>query len=275
MYINRDDKSIFLMILAILIISLIAFASVIGIVWNIISPGVNQVVSLFSTTVKNSNIDYNFYVPSKSEALITVTGTDPIVVEVDTNNSSEGSFNQVIPDPVVITDKDYNFATPEFDFTKVEGIQNYYEIVRDDAKSLDNIFQPKFGESAKIQIPKIKLDSPIIEEGEGERAMMSGFWVYQNLDDKQFPDSSIILTAYRRYFDSTDPRSLYYINYLTINDKITIFSDNNEYIYRITGYNEFGSEFDVYSETMDSSTLKIVTSSLDGTLRYVLTAKRI
>lgn len=267
MYINRDDKGIFLMILAILIVSIIAFAAVIGIVWNIISPGVNQVLNLFSTTVKTGNLDYNFYVPPRDSVEVIPDVSNPIVVPEDSG--------EVIEEPEIINDKDYNFATPAFDFSPVAGIRNYYEIVREDVRNLDNIFQPKLGESSKIIIDKINLDSPIIEEGEGEKAMNAGFWVYSVLDNKKFPDTGITLTCYRRYFDSTDPRSCYYINYLGINDEIKIISDNWEYIYKITGYNEFDSEVNsIYSSDLDKDTLKIVTSSLDGKMRYVIIAER-
>lgn len=263
MYINREDKGIFLMILAIVIVSVIAFVAVIGIIWNIISPGVNQLINSVSTTVRTSNIDYNFYVPPREDVVVEDTSEQtPAEPETPTEDS-------------VVADKDYNFKMPEFEFPLIEGIPNYFEVVREDVKGLSNIYQPKLGESARIQVNKIHIDSPIIQEAQGDRAMNAGFWVYTNLDNKKFPDTGITLTCYRRYFDSTDPRSCYFLHYLFIDDEIKLFSDGREYTYKITGKGEFDTALnDIYS-VPEIGNIKIVSSSLDGKLRYVITAKQL
>lgn len=258
MYINREDKGIFLMILAIVIVSVIAFVAVFSIIWNIISPGVNQLVNAVSNTIRTNNLDYNFYVPPREDVAGETPVEEPDVVEEN-----------------IVTDNDYNFRTPDFEFPFIEGVPNYFEIIREDVKTLSNIYQPKLGESARIQINKIRVDSPIIQDAQGDRAMNSGFWVYTNLDNKKFPDTGITLTCYRRYFDSTDPRSCYFLHYLFLGDEITIVSDGYEYKYEITGYNEFDPILDdVYAQSKIGE-IKIISSSLDGKSRYVITARRL
>src|SRR5260221_9996010 len=122
MYVNREDKNIFLMILGILVVSLVALIAIFNIVFQIIKPPLEKVAANISKVIKVNNLDYNFQVPPKRD-------TGNILSIQPTPQPQPQPEPEPISGPVI----DYNFQIPQnktLDIVKANT--RFYESITND-----------------------------------------------------------------------------------------------------------------------------------------------
>ncbi|MBE2280692.1 MAG: hypothetical protein IAE91_09900 [Ignavibacteriaceae bacterium] len=262
MYTNKDDKNIFIMVIVIFVVSIIALIAIGNIIWRIISPGVNIAVTEISNYIRINRLDYNFEIPEKKEP----------VVNSSANNEELTAEQQAI----INLDLNYNFevaSTPE----EVEGSTNFFEEIYSDYKLGPRRIVEESNKNLVLTIPKIKINSPVYQTPESSLALKFGFWLHSS--SYKFNEGELVLLCTRRYFDSTDPRSCYYIDRLRVNDELSVEFKGERAYYKITEIKKIYSNFeDIYNNiSSDANRLIIVsTAEIDsGRGRLVILANRV
>jgi LPXTG-site transpeptidase (sortase) family protein len=255
MAVTKDDQNTFIMIAGVLVICVIALIAVLGSIWQIIREPVNQTISGIGYLVKLQTLDYNFSVPITTAVVPTPqptpapTPTPPTVPPSDITSGN------------VDIEYDYNFAIPTGSGVPVGNNSNIQDALFSDAKllELEGQGQPVTQGNLKIAIPKIKVESPIVQGLNGDALLKEGFWVAPS--DRKLGSAEIIFLCHRRYFGPTDPKSCWFLNELVQNDLITITVENVNLTYKIVGTNIFKADDPlIYKASETEDLIRIVTT---------------
>ncbi len=252
MYVNKEDKNIFIMILAILVVSIIALIAIGNIIWRIISPGISAGLAEVANIIRVNQLDYNFAIPEKKE---------PIIIEPELSQEPVLSEEE---QRVKDMDLNYNFSvSPAKSESVVLGVNNFYEEIAQDYKLGENRSASIEG-TIRIIIPKIAFNAQINET------------MLLHPSSYQFNHGEIALLCTRRNLDSNDPKSCYYMDLVKVNDQIIVYFDSKTIKYKVVKIELFESNYEnIYSGLRsDTNSIKIVTTGhLDsGRGRLVITA---
>lgn len=266
MYTNKDDKNMLIMVLVIFTVSIIALIAIGNIIWRIVSPGVAIVVTEVSNLVKVSRLDYNFQIPEKREP---VTQAPP-----DESTPALTPEEQVVFD----MDLDYDFEIPSYDPSRIVlGVNNFFEEIYTDYEFGPERINEDSNRNILISIPRLSIKSPVYITPKDSIALKFGFWMHKS--SYKLNEGEMVFLCTRRYFDNTDPRSCYYINYLAQNDSISLEFNGETFNYKVDQVERINQDYEqIYNNiSSDKNKLKIVsTGALDlGRGRIVVYATRI
>jgi LPXTG-site transpeptidase (sortase) family protein len=274
MAVTREDQNTFIMITGVLIVCLIALIAVITSIWQLIKSPVNQVVDNVSYFVKIQTLDYNFAVETKTVS-VTPTPVPTPTPEPPVSDSVQSLANS-ISDSVVI---DYNFNVANKPGTNNDTIDTQKvlgTIISDtDMVSMKDRNESVVQKNVRIKIPRINVDSPIIQGLDSTEPLKQGFWVMPS--DKKLSSDEITLLCSRTDLGNTDQRSCWYIDQLSKNDEIIITVEDSTLRYRVVGINTFYAEDPlVYTSSYGEDLIRIVTTDplYSNKNRLVILAQR-
>ncbi len=175
----------------------------------------------------------------------------------------------------------YNFYVPAAPPSKenIQELQSIPDAIITDAQlagygsSQDqNAGSAGFG----IRIPKIGVDSPVVQGLGANDLLEQGFWVHPN--SGQLGKGLVTMLCHRRYFGPYDPRSCWFLDRLEKGDEIQMGYEGKDLIYEVVGVNEYeGSNPLIYNFSETDDYIKIVTCTplYSNQNRLVVLAKRI
>lgn len=266
MYTNKEDKNILIMVLVIFTVSIIALIAIGNIIWRIISPGVAIVVTEVSNFVKINRLDYNFEIPEKREP-VAVEPVDKSTLEL--TPEEQAVFNRNL---------DYDFEIPSYDESKIVlGVTNFFEEIYTDYEFGPERITEDSNKNIVVSIPRLSINSPVYITSKDSVALKFGFWMHKS--SYKINEGEMVFLCTRRFFDNTDPRSCYYMDYLAANDSISLEFNGETYNYKVDKVERFNQNFDqIYNNIgSDKNKLKIVTTGAvdSGRGRLVVSATRI
>ncbi len=298
MYFNKDDKSIFFMILTILVVSIISIIAVFSGIWQIIGPSVNKISTDISKALRVNSLDYNFAVPANAQPNPTpqpvpqpqpsptpspnpqpAPAPDPTPQPSSFRGSGGGIVNAKVPQvDIQKLSLNYNFAVAAKPFVPEELIDlGFPDAIVEDAllASKGAIDQKPIGD-LRIKIPRMKVNSPVLQGRDSTALLKQGFWVYPN--SSELGKGEVVLLCHRRYFGRTDPRTCWYIDRMQQDDEIFMYFNGTELKYRVVGINIFDAEDPlIYAKSTDDDYIKIsaCTPLFSNKQRLVVLAKRV
>ncbi len=250
---SKEDQNTFLLVAAILVVCIVTVIIIFNLIWGIIAQpindGINSVGNFFRI---QQPVDYNFQVPAVS------------AIETPQANQNQNDSEQTNAIKYEMPYKNAQvLGSTSVNISKEPILK---EALASRIQTGNNLTQIKF----RVEIPSIGLDSPAMHGSDAQFILQNGFFIYpgSNLINK----GEIILLCYRSQFKSTDPRSCWYLNKLSINDEIILDNSNGSTsTYKIIGTNTFNFSSDfIYKINNDENYLQIVTN--DGKNRIVILA---
>lgn len=249
----KENQNTFLIVAGILIVCTIALVAVFNIIWQIIGSPLINLVNRVSTDIRvRQPLNYNFQVP---------------LIENSTNNQS----------PKPSTGPSYNF---QVSLNKEYSTILAYQGVTD--KTLEGIsFEPDLyktiaSEDIYIEIPKLKINSRILQGINGEELLQQGFWAYplSNIISK----GEFAVFCHRRFWGPQSPNSCWYLDRLVKDDEIFIKNGWNTYKYKVVGVTtyEFNSNL-ILELSSNKDFIRIITNApISSNLeRLVVLAERV
>lgn len=228
MAVSREDQNTFFLIGAILIVCLIAIIAIFSGVWALLREPVERIGNEIGEFVRVTRIyDYNFAIPQ-------VSAEAPVQEETSNNNS----------------DGNYNFQTGNKSY---EGaILSQDELIRKDRG------EDIHSADLNIEIPKIAVNSKILQGNNSSELLKQGFWVAPI--SNTLGKGQILLFCERTYFGQNDPRSCWFINTLEQGDDIIIKVNDEEVKYKVLSSDivEADNEL-IYQLNPNNDLIKIVT----------------
>jgi len=263
MYARKEDKNIIIMVVIIFVVSIVALIAIGNIIWKIISPGVALATTEISRLIAINRLDYNFPIPAKRESVSAL----PTPIEFTAEQ-------QV----VLARDLDYDFEIPNADNNRiVVGVTNFYEEIYTDSDFGPDRITEESNKNMIITINKLAINSPAYITPESSLALKFGFWMHSS--SYKLNEGEMVFLCTRRYFDNNDPRSCYFMNYMSVNDTFSIEYNKEKFNYKVNAINYIKQDYQQIYENIssDKNSLKMVTTgALDsGRGRLVITANRI
>lgn len=272
---KREDRNTALIIIAVLIVCTISLVAIAGSLFNIFAPVVNGALEFVGWNVKLANVNYNFTVPKLAANTTTSTSTTTTTPTVTTTSSADSilyTTNRIIP-----ANYSYNFPIPPKPRDDSDPATVGFEdaILQDaelagygkgkDVVALDMI----------IQIPKIHVNSPVVQGLGSKDLLHKGFWIYPS--SKPIGQGEVIMLCHRRYFGPYDPRSCWNLDKLGKGDQIYLKAGKNKTLtYRVISTNVFdGGDETIYITSDSENYLKLVTCTplYSSAQRLVVLAK--
>ncbi len=258
---DRDNLIIVLIVLVVCTISLVAMAVS---VWRLIGPSVVQFTDVLGLSVKISNLDYNFNLP-EVRVVETVSTSSEASKSVESSSTASSSSSE--------PSFDYNFQIPEPTVTTAASLEPYgfEDAILTDAEMAGYGSGEVAYTELRITIPKISVDSPIVQ-GLGGEGLKQGFWVYPS---SQIGEGEVILLCHRRYFGPNDPRSCWYIDQVSTGDEIFVNKGSETLKYSVVGTHSYPANDSTIYTVSEDNYIKIVTCHPLGssTERFVVLAK--
>jgi LPXTG-site transpeptidase (sortase) family protein len=259
---NKSDKDNLILVALVLIVCTISLVAVGVSLWRLIGPGVSEFANVLGLSIKISNLNYNFNVPVAQ--IVEVTSSE-------TSLSVESSSTSSTP---TVPALNYNFNIPEpvVQVASSTSTYGFEDAILSDAELAGYGSGEVTYTELRIKIPKISVDSPIVQ-GLGGEGLKQGFWVYPS--SNQIGNGEMILLCHRRYFGPNDPRSCWYIDQVSEGDEIFVSKGDNTLKYSVVGTHSYsGSDSTIYTIS-DDNYIKIVTCHPLGssTERFVVLAK--
>ncbi len=292
MKLSREDRTTVIMVSVVLIVSLVTIIIVASIIWGLISQPVNNFINNAQDFLKIQNVDYNFNVPSQNtnnnentsnNDLDTQETVDQTESKPDESNQNEQANNDTNNQSDVNDSNDqreynYNFVVGSVNKNIVtEDYTQFPDAIVDDAVlagygSGNDVIEGNLN----IQIPKIGVNSPVLQGLGSWDLLQEGFWVHPG----SFPLGSgeVVMLCHRRHFGPYDPRSCWFIDEVVVGDEIILNYNGTKLKYQVVGSNVFeGEDPLIYSISSEDDYIKIVTCTplFSNTHRHVVLAKRI
>jgi sortase (surface protein transpeptidase) len=130
-------------------------------VWRLIGPSVVQFTDVLGLSVKISNLDYNFNLP-EVRVVETVSTSSEASKSVESSSTASSSSSE--------PSFDYNFQIPEPTVTTAASLEPYgfEDAILTDAEMAGYGSGEVAYTELRITIPKISVDSPIVQGLGGE-----------------------------------------------------------------------------------------------------------
>lgn len=90
--------------------------------------------------------------------------------------------------------------------------------VKQQAQAAPKPLEAQGANIVRIMIPSVKIDSPVIQGGDGDAALDQGMWLYPT----SYAKGEKVLLCHRRFFGPSDPRSCWYMDRVKTGDIITL-----------------------------------------------------
>lgn len=286
MKLNKEQQSTFIMIATILIVSIISFIAIFNIIWGIIAQPIHEVSLSIAYFFRTQNIDYNFEVPaSNSTQVIQETPTEQNTTANPTNtqpNTTAETSTTQTETPVIqnseVKDINYNFKVPEKNTNDASvNFESYTDAILSDAQLAgygSGNDTPQI--NLQIVIPKIGVNSPVLQGLGADDLLERGFWTYPG--SYTLGEGEVVMLCHRRYFGPYDPRSCWFLDKLSKGDEIIMKYAESTLKYEIVGVNVFeGDDPLIYSISGSDDYIKIVTCTplYSNSQRLVVLAKRV
>jgi len=274
MALSREDQNTFLTIAVILIVCVISILAVFNIIWEIVQPPISTILNTINQELlKNRSVDYNFPVPEKaiSEDTKESLSFEPEFIE-------EEIEEEILPNYIVkAKELNFNFLIPEKkDSFWEKELQFFPDAILSDLKFATKEITSIGEGSLKLIIPKIGIDSPIVQGSDAETLLKKGFWVYPG----SYPlgKGEIVLLCHRRHWGPYHPSSCWYIDKLSQGDSIIVEYNFQPLMYTVVGTKIYEAEDPlIYTIANDQDYIKISACHPLGSnkQRFVVLAKRI
>lgn len=271
------NKSMMFMMVALIVILLVALVGIGSAAYNLLQYGtiMGTVVSASSgkedteiviakpvSTATTESYDYNFDLKSG-------TPTPTIVAITSPNSNNAPSLAGVARTYAGNSPAAPSNPAPTMFPT---GIKE--EIVPEAAKQEIKGIEIKQTNLVSIKIDSVSINSPIVQDADGDAALDRGMWLYPT----SYGHKELILLCHRRYFGTRDPRTCWFIDRVHIGDMVNI-TDNagNVANYQIVSQSvREGTDLSVYRAS-DDDVIKIITCTPLGssTHRLVTIARRV
>lgn len=294
---TREQQNTFIMIATILIVSLVTFIAIFNIIWGILAEPVNNTISSIGYFLRTQNIDYNFEVPTQETQTIENTNQSEAVTEVapveepqtvaEQETSVENTEETIQETPnqdVEVTNDlanieiDYNFEVPKENTNNANiNFESFPDAILSDA------ILAGYGSgndtpqvNLQIVIPKIGVNSPVLQGLGADDLLERGFWTYPG--SYELGKGEVVMLCHRRFFGPYDPRSCWFLDKLANGDEIIMKYSDVSLKYQVVGVSVFeGDDPLIYSISDSDDYIKIVTCTplYSNTHRLVVLAKRI
>lgn len=173
----------------------------------------------------------------------------------------------------------YNFVVPASNLPKedVEVLQSFPDAIVQDAV-LAGYGQ---GEDAntqvnlQIRIPKIGVNSPVVQGLGADNLLEQGFWVHPG--SFELGEGEVTMLCHRRFFGPYDPRSCWFLDEISKGDEILLDFYDTTLQYKVVGVNVFDGEDPlIYTFNEEKDYIKIVTCTplYSNEQRLVVLAER-
>lgn len=289
---SKEQQNTTIMIATILIVSLITFIAIFNIIWGIVAQPINDAVGSISYFLRTQNIDYNFEIPQGDNPVIkneesttneTPQNQTPIAQEPSTSTDSNSNEqpqetnqdNEIKPEELKAVD--YNFAIPAINTNNATiNFESYPDAILTDAMLAgygSGSDTPQV--NLQIVIPKIGVNSPVMQGLGADDLLERGFWIYPG--SYTLGKGEVVMLCHRRYFGPYDPRSCWFLDKVAKGDEIVMKYADVSLRYEIVGVNVFEANDPlIYSISDSDDYIKIVTCTplYSNTHRLVVLAKR-
>lgn len=288
MNLTKEQQNTFIMITTILIVSLITFIAIFNIIWGIVAQPLNDALGSVSYFLRTQNVDYNFEVPASSNTQVQIIQEDTKVSDLNntaTTVQQQPENNQnvtPISDEEVKSEQpnievNYNFAVPPVNTNNAAiNFESYPDAILTDAMLAgygSGSGTPQV--NLQIIIPKIGVNSPVLQGLGADDLLERGFWTYPG--SYTLGEGEVVMLCHRRYFGPYDPRSCWFLDKVAKGDEIIMKYADVSLKYEIVGVNVFDANDPlIYSISDTDDYIKIVTCTplYSNTQRLVVLAKR-
>lgn len=243
---KKEDRNTAIIIIVVLVVCTVSLVAIGSSLWNIVSPGVNAFFNYIGINVRLATVDYNFQVPAVGSSQSSPT------------TSSQGG--QTPPPSVVPANYSYNFPVPPAPTNGGSSVTGLRDAILTDAQLAG------YGTGTDtpttellLNIPKIKVTSPVLQGLGGDDLLDRGFWAYPS--SKPIGQGELILLCHRRFFGPYDPRTCWNLDKLVKGDEIYLKGSTDVTLtYKIIAVNELNaSDPTIYNPSETENYLKIVT----------------
>jgi len=278
---KEEDRNTILIVIIILVVCVISLIAIFNLVWQIIGEPVTKVYNSISYTFYIQNLNYNFHVPQIDAIQIEENANNQSTSNTQTDenntNNSEEKKNTDDINQKELPDYNFNFEVPSSPNVSDDNeLQSFPDAILNDAKLADFVGEETTQTNLQIIIPKIEVNSLVLQGKDSTKLLQQGFWIYPS--SKALGEGEVLLLCQRRYFGKYDPRSCWFLDKLLRGDEIIVNIENYQLTYRVTGVNTF-IENDplIYAISEADDYIKIITSApLSGnTHRLVVLAERV
>lgn len=276
---NKQDRNTAIVVIIVLIVCAISIYALASGVWALIGPGVTRGLDALGYTIKIQTLDYNFAIPDGGETVV-VTDNTPINPEPVVNNPEPvATDTEVAPTQndyrVIPANYSYNFAVPKVAAPTDDYLSGFQDSILSDAQlagygSGSDVPQTNLN----LLIPKININSPVIQGLGGDDLLEKGFWVHPI--SKPIGQGEMVVLCHRRYFGPYDPRSCWYLDKLERGDEIYLKGNSEQLTYKVIGVNIFDEgDPQIYQTSDTENYLRIVTCTplYSNTQRLVVLAE--
>jgi len=289
MKMNKDDQNTFIMIGTILVVSLVTFIAIFNIIWGIIAQPLNDALGSIGYFLRTQNIDYRFQVP-------TAQSNTNNTQKIDTSNVNQEPQDEFTEKPIELEEEidiintsettavdsnrvvDYNFVVPKENINNAAiNFESYPDAIINDAVLAgygSGNDTPQV--NLQIIIPKIGVNSPVLQGLGADDLLEKGFWIYPG--SNTLGEGEVVMLCHRRYFGPYDPRSCWFLDKLAKGDEIVMRYTDTSLRYEVVGVNVFdGDDPLIYSISDSEDYIKIVTCTplYSNAQRLVVLAKRL
>lgn len=286
MKLSKEDRTTLLMVSVVLVVSLVTIIVVASIIWGLIATPLNTFISNAQNFLKVQNVDYNFNVPQSNTNSGTENTNIPVeednsdnnIAEESNTNNPEESNNDIAVDTNNDIEYNYNFSISKTNLNIVDdSFKDFPDAIVDDAILAGyGTGGSVISGNLNIQIPKIGINSPVLQGLGSSDLLQQGFWVHPG----SYPlgTGEVVLLCHRRHFGPYDPRSCWFIDEVVVGDEIILNYNGTKLKYQVVGANVFeGEDPLIYSISSSDDYIKIVTCTplFSNTHRHVTLAKRI
>jgi LPXTG-site transpeptidase (sortase) family protein len=288
---DKEARNTFLIIAIVLIASTVSLVVIFNLIWDILQRPVDSVITTVSDIVDRSiEIDYNFEVPEINNELAEQVDEEPQEEEEEPEPVAEETplQDEKPTEDIEIVAKnpeinarviDYNFTIPELPESEKEpeGFKSIPDAIVDDAKLAEALYAGNPAQvNFNIQIPKIGINSPVLQGRGSDELLTKGFWVHPG--SHTLGEGEVVMLCHRRYFGPYDPRSCWFLDKLQKGDEIFINYSDVQLTYKVVGINVFdGDDPLIYSISDEDDYIKISTCTplYSNAQRLVVLAERV
>lgn len=249
---KKEDRNTAIIIIVVLVVCTVSLVAIGSSLWNIVSPGINAFFNFVGLNVRLATVDYNFQVP---------VGTGGGQSQSSTSSSTTSSSGSSVPPPnVVPANYSYNFPVPPLTDNGSAAVSGLRDAILTDAQLAG------YGTGTDtptteliVNIPKIKVTSPVLQGLGGDDLLDRGFWVYPS--SKPIGQGELIILCHRRFFGPYDPRTCWNLDKLVPGDEVYLKGSADVTLtYKIIAVNELpGTDPTIYNASDTENYLKIVT----------------
>lgn len=312
---KKDDRNTFLLVAIILIVCIVSLVAIFNILWRVIADPIviayDKLVSATFVVQGAKTADYNFEVPELAVEEKVVEETGPVSLtyrdvlntllkdlekknpesfqneenpaeEEDKQENSTKANEEVKEDalePNAQTAYNYNFGVPEYESSEIDvaAIQSFPDAIIEDATLAgygqgDGVTQVNL----QIRIPKIGVNSPVVQGLGADDLLEQGFWVHPG--SFELGEGEVTMLCHRRFFGPYDPRSCWFLDSMSKGDEILLDLYDLTLEYRVVGVNVFnGDDPLIYTFSPDRDYIKLVTCTplYSNEQRLVVLAERV